>query len=434
VNTYEYDLTFEEDLAMAVEDASYGESWGEQWERSQKLPSLRADDIDNRSFTDENGLPLPTANAILKEAGHEGIHIRTEWQEELYQADHRFLETHGESRRSYIPALPALYRDASGKLVTKAPRILRYIKHDPELTAIMERSGFEAASHEWQRQVARKQWKALWMKPKPTLTQADPVDVLPEIRPEDLTEEEQEQFGFFVKDPTKGWLRPAIETLPPVQQRLVDTMVGHLPDPPKPTDKAYPRYDARRLKDPNKLRRSSGMPRNKMYGTIRQAYEGLLELARCKRYAVDQGLDYFDGKPHTTPKPFNKLVYLLERQRFGGRPTMPPLGTNQTVKTLAIGDDTIPVKWKTVKREPTTPDDVVIAGLTNTMAKYAWSAYHIDPLGVIEACGEYAKVALLAIYGWMDRRCSAANNPYQKYFNRVKPKPEPSPWPKAIIV
>jgi hypothetical protein len=117
-------------------------------------------------------------------------------------------------------------------------------------------------------------------------------------------------------------LATELEALPPTARRLMGQVAEHLPDPPKPTAKEYPRYDARRLRDPGKLRRSLKMPRYKMYEAKRRVEDELRELARCKQYAMEQGLDYADSVPYTTPKRINKLAYLLERKRDKQRPTM----------------------------------------------------------------------------------------------------------------
>jgi hypothetical protein len=153
VNTYEYDLTFEEDLEMAVEVADYGESWAERRERSKKLPSLLGTDEADKA-----------ANAILMEAGHDGIQIRTEWVERRREAEHQFALIHGEALTSYIPSVPKLKYDADGRLITKAAQILQRVEKDAELRAIMERGGSNAAVMEWERRADGKWWQI--MKPR----------------------------------------------------------------------------------------------------------------------------------------------------------------------------------------------------------------------------------------------------------------------------
>lgn len=237
-----------------------------------------------------------------------------------------------------------------------------------------------------------------------------------------------------------------LEALPLTQQRLLEMVAEHLPDPPKPTDKAYPRYDARRLKNPNKLRRSSGMPRNKMYETIQRTEDDLQERERCRLYAIEQGLDYADGKPYTTPKPVNRLAHLLERRPFGGRPTGQTLPVHKTVKSLELGDATLVTKWKPEHREvPTEPgltprerDDRMFTDfetqvrvvsellLPKMLQRGAWSPHHLSVGNVLDVCGKWAKEALLMVYGWRERLSYAKQDVFEVKHPMTK-------WPSAWL-
>jgi hypothetical protein len=374
------------------------------------------------------------ASELFKAHGDKGALLWTEHDENRRAAHEQFMLKWGQAKATFIPALPTLRRDrATDATVPIAEQALAIVEATPELTAIMERSGFDAAWMEWQRQVDRLQWQLFTRrKARASDDENNTLDRYLLKKAGTLAVEEPPETPVDERlpgsaEPMKSWLKSAVETLPPVQWKLMEMVPEYLPDG-KPGA-----YDARRLKDPSKLRRTSGIPENKIYRELGQAYDALEEQARCKRYAVAQGLDYADGKPFTTPKPFNRLAHLLERRPFAGRPMGQTLPVHKIIKSLELGDATLTTKWKMVHREePTEPgltprerEDRMYTDFETQLKivsdvlkpkmlqKGAWSWHHINVGHVISTCGEYVEDALLMLYGWMDRRAEAKKSAFE---------------------